>query len=576
MTFSSLRTSVNIANLKDYKRIVKVCAILAFLCSGGCGEDSEDLVVATVGSASITQSELRSFVETLPPAFRSKKLGQDARKDYLQTLLDRELMLLEGYSRGLDSARVVVTSVREKMQTRLQMLYRASEVIPQVRISQEDLEARFRREELERERLAWVIGVKTREEIDKPIKELAAGLPFEEVAVKYSIDIATVRNGGLLGFFNISMARRFGIPDSIFNALPQGEISGPLPAAHGVYIIRFTEDRKAAIEEHRESLVRMLEQEKIGEKEAEVAEVLAQKLDWRLDRDGLNLLLQKGRETVPSAVSLSSEEADVPLCRFDGGQVTVADYLEALNKVGGRRGLEDSATVAGVTERLFLKQKLFAEAARREGLVDEEELIQDEEKEKEELMLTVLRKAEVTDAVTIAEEEIRRFYDEHLDRFSLPDTFGICEVLVRDEQEAARVRKDVEEGADLSQIARKTSVRRGARKTGGIMEFTPLDHYLYPQLLAQIETAEEGQLVGPAAVKGGYSVFRLDKRRKGNTQPYAEARTQVRAFVQRGKEQERFEVFIEGLRSKYGSQTQVFEERLEIALPDEFLASLEN
>ena len=547
------------------------CACLVLVCSWGCGEEPGALVVAEVGSTRITQTDLRAFVENLPPNLRSEKQGQEAREDYLQTVIDRELMLQEAQIRGLDTA--VVRAREDRLRTRVLAVYRAREILSQIHIGEEEIEQRFIREGLNRERKAWGIATKTREDIETVVEELESGIPFEEVALKYSIDRSSAERGGELGFIGIYTARGMGIPDAIFHSLPVGEVSEPLPSPKGYSAVRFTAERPTDLNVYRESVVRILQREKIGEREEEVAEILARKFDWRLHRDGLRLLLQKGRGGAPASVVLSPEEAQTPLYLFDGGQVTLEDYLDALRKAGTHRGLEDSATVVAGVQHL-LRHVLFEEAARRAGIPEEETVVQWREAKRREWMLTALREAAVADAAAISEEEIRRYYDGHADLFRQQDTFWITEVLVATEDEALEVQAEIEAGADLADIARGRSLRPGGPESEGVFHLHPMDRYRYPELVPAVLAAGEDRVIGPVKVGGGYTVFRVDRRIEGAPLSYAEVRGQVEALVQRQKEQAQFEAFIQGLRRKYGDRIQVFEDRLAIALADEFLAGL--
>ncbi|MDE2705971.1 MAG: hypothetical protein OXI35_12955, partial [Gemmatimonadota bacterium] len=76
-----------------------------------CGTPTEDLVVARVGEVEIDAPQLLEFEERLHPDLRSKKTGADAYFDYLQTIIDKELMVLEAKKRGLDQR----TDFRRKM-----------------------------------------------------------------------------------------------------------------------------------------------------------------------------------------------------------------------------------------------------------------------------------------------------------------------------------------------------------------------------------------------------------------------------------------------------------------------------
>ena len=76
-----------------------------------CSTPTEDLVVARVGEVEIDAPQLLEFEERLHPDLRSKKTGADAYFDYLQTIIDKELMVLEAKKRGLDQR----TDFRRKM-----------------------------------------------------------------------------------------------------------------------------------------------------------------------------------------------------------------------------------------------------------------------------------------------------------------------------------------------------------------------------------------------------------------------------------------------------------------------------
>ena len=549
------------------------CILLILLGTWGCETDP---VVARVGSLQITQKDLRDFVTNLSPGLRSDKQGQEARKDYLQSAIDRELMWLEVRARGLDTATVVLGPLEREFRDRVGQLYLNRENLPPIHISEAEIQKRFIREGLdqERERRAWGIMTGTREEIERAMAELRSGTPFEEVAARYSITPQGVERGGDLGFINLKIARKMALPDTVFNTLPPGEISAPLPHSRGVFIIRFTEDRPVALEAHRTRIEKALKKEKLSEQRTERAEILAREFNWRMDQEGLELLLHKSRGAPLSAIDLSPEESQQPLCLFDGGQVTLEDYLDELKALGIRQGPENRAALVAAVERLLLQPVIFAAAARRAGIPEDEAVVEWQRNKRERAILMALQKAEVENFATVSEEEVTHYYETHTDLFHAEDIFRINEVLLETEEAALQVREEVEAGADFAAIAREQSLRPEARQTNGELHFHSRDKYRYPHLIPEILAAEVGQLVGPLPVMGGYSVFRLLQQDKGGRKPIEEVKTQIQGYIRRQKEQEGFQRFLNDLRQKYREQIQVFENTLSAALSDEFLATL--
>ena len=79
----------------DIGRYVAIWAVLALMAA--CGQNREQQAtqepVAQVGDVQITGEQLRRFALDVLPGLRPAKQGQAARQDYLQTLIDRQLML---------------------------------------------------------------------------------------------------------------------------------------------------------------------------------------------------------------------------------------------------------------------------------------------------------------------------------------------------------------------------------------------------------------------------------------------------------------------------------------------------
>ena len=98
--------------------VVRVCVVLIAL---GCAKDAEELenpVLAEVGDRRITASQLIDFEQRLPAQLKTKKSGLDGYRDYLQTIIDKEIFLQEAVKRGLDEVPEVAGKLqKEKSRT---------------------------------------------------------------------------------------------------------------------------------------------------------------------------------------------------------------------------------------------------------------------------------------------------------------------------------------------------------------------------------------------------------------------------------------------------------------------------
>ncbi len=543
-----------------------ICAVLSpGLC--GCG-GGQDTVVAEVGSARITLGELQQFVTDLPPGLRSKKQGMEARLDHLQTLVDRELMRMEIQAQRLDTVAAVMRPHRKKVRDRAIRLYRVQEGL---QVTEEEIQQRIAREGLDRvkEREAWGIMTETRADLDRAIRELEAGGPFEEVASKYSTT-PQAEDGGRLGFISARTAMEMGVPDTVFSAQPLGEVSKPLPHSNGFFVIRFSQERTIDPFRFRDRVKKLLHSEKTEELLAARTEILAREFDWQPNEEGLDLLLEKARGASAATLSLSPEEEETPLFRFDGGQVTIGDFLYELRSAGATGSLGSRARALSLAQQLVTRPSLLYEGAKRSGVMDDESIREWEREKRNQALLTALRKREVTDDIPVPEEEIRKYYEEHTDRFFEKDSYSLKEVLVAAEGEAAEVRREAQAGSDLAEIARARSLRPEVRAAAdGMLRLHMRDRVRFPRLAEAVKRAEMGQLVGPVQVYGGYSVFEVVDQAEGQLLPFEEVEPQIRGLLRRQYEQEGFRDFIEGLQVKYADQVRIHEDRLTGPWPEE-------
>ncbi|MDE2743266.1 MAG: peptidylprolyl isomerase, partial [Gemmatimonadota bacterium] len=185
-----------------------------------CIQDHEGTVVAIVGTEEITAEELRHFVRRLAPSLISDEAGQRAREEYLQTLVDREIALLEAYEKGLDQDPDVLKTLDEKRREYLFSLYRGREILPRIQVSEEEIRQFFDQQDMARERRTTAILVRTREQAQQIRAQLEAGSDFGELARKHSLDTWSALREGELGFVSRAAAERLlGIPVEVFDTL---------------------------------------------------------------------------------------------------------------------------------------------------------------------------------------------------------------------------------------------------------------------------------------------------------------------------------------------------------------------
>ena len=189
-------------------------------------------------------------------------------------------------------------------------------------------------------------------------------------------------------------------------------------------------------------------------------------------------------------------------------------------------------------------------------------------------LLETLRKTVVADMISISEEEVRHYYETHLEVFRQSEAIWCEELLLSTQEEALEIKSKIEQGSTFEQFVAK-SVREDALKRNGKFHFHLLSKSLYPVLTAAVFKAPQGELKGPLEVKGGYSVFRVLEREESRIQPLETARRQAKALLRHERENVALTDLLVELREKYASQTKIYPENLKAAVPDSLLATLQ-
>ena len=518
--------------------------------------------VARVDEVPISGESLRSFVEKLPPGLRNPEGGDAARRQYVQSLIDRQLILKEAIAHGLDTLRSVKRTVDEAVDARVIALYRARNITAQVQVPEEDVRRVFTEEGYHRERKLNAILVHTRAEIEAAVAALDAGQPFAEVARAHSLDKRSAEQGGELGVIGREAAPSLHIPAEVFNTLPLGELSAPLRAGRSWHIVRFTEDRDTPYERYRPLIEEQLFSERLAQVEAEHFESLRAAAGAVLDRDGLQLMLNAAqREDVALLDTCTAS-----LYTFADGQATVAAAYKALRRLNTQRSLKDSTRARTALDRLVLRPLLQRRAAREQDLYDDPDVKRLAKRSYQDALLNAVRERFAA-VEMLSDAEVWSYYDSHPDMFYHEESVEVEELLASSPAEAQWLSDQLAAGASFADLADR-SVRAQAVQSQAHFHFHPRDEKLYPRLVPAIYAAEPGQLVGPIRVRDGYSIFRVQGRNPGRVEPYEQVQRRARALLRRERENAAFTSFVQDLRQRYQSRVEIDEQALKAALPD--------
>jgi peptidyl-prolyl cis-trans isomerase C len=223
--------------------------------------------LARINDRVITLAEFEQEMEQLPPSLKALVVTDKGRREFLQKLIERELLLQEGVKKGFDKDEEILRKAEQFKQGLIIEALTEKLCAGKDEVSDKEVEAYYRGNKAqfflgERVRVRHIM-VKTLPEAQEIKDRLNRGEDFITLAKQYSI-WPTKQNGGDLGYITRGMVDK-SFEDAAFSLKRRGEVSGIVKTKLGFHIIRL-EDRQGphqlSLAEVREEIRKFLREKK--------------------------------------------------------------------------------------------------------------------------------------------------------------------------------------------------------------------------------------------------------------------------------------------------------------------------
>lgn len=278
------------------------------------------------------------------------------------------------------------------------------------------------------------------------------------------------------------------------------------------------------------------------------------------------------------------DEKSIPkiLAAINGDSITSEEFLEAFKDIETGLG-NDVKMGEGRLRELkkevldqLIERKIFLLEAHRTGIkVGEEEIRKtsegvkadyppdgfekmldekgmsyaDWEKEMmEDLMIMKLHEKIQETPLDISEEELRKYYNEHVQEFNKKDEVHVRQIVVATEEEATQIRQALLSGTDFSQLARERSLSPDREKGGDLGFFSK---GMMPKEFDIVFSLKIGEVSNAIKTPYGYHIFKVEGKKPARRLSYQEAKTQVRNIIIQEKKEVLFRLWVEDLKKKF-------------------------
>ncbi len=535
------------------RKRIALFAVAAGLLLIGCRSFDDALTVARVANLRITLGEFRDHFRRGKDPRSLQSVPMQSRRNHLERLVDARMKYLEALRLGLDqdssfAARFQETRDRVVMEEMMRenVLYR---VVPRRAIREwykysgvavrakhiliSTAGAEKPAELLAKGHRAWWI-----------YDQLRDGVPFDSLARRYSDDEADRKSGGnprwiRWGTYEPRICRKI-------LELEKGEFSKPLRTEKGYELFYVVEKREVPRQPFR--LVRYeilgqirnsrLYREKINQALEKFIEQVAkyygyEEDEWTWNHFSALMKIRKAMVLGGEATEDSDQFEVVPqksykytLCRWKGDSLTIGDVIEYVRKSNPRHQPDFTnektrrSWIQGIARRKFLTQYAY-----ERGYDRDPDVLEQLRNYKLRVLPTVLENRLVRQKVKFEEEEVRKYFEAHRERFKVPEARLVREILIGDYDLAEEVARRAKAGEDFIKLAKQFNERRSTKEKDGLLGW--IGEHAFGELGATAIKMHKGEIAGPISVGRKWSVIRIEDERPERLKSFQEAKTEA-------------------------------------------------
>jgi parvulin-like peptidyl-prolyl isomerase len=159
--------------------------------------------------------------------------------------------------------------------------------------------------------------------------------------------------------------------------------------------------------------------------------------------------------------------------------------------------------------------------------------------------------------ITVGDSELKRFYQQHRDRFALPEEYHLSQIIIQQRSsdglaealtKARRAMDDLKRGEKFEDVARQYSDGANAMQGGrlGLVR----QGELIPAIEAAVAHLVPGGISDIIESPEGIQIIRMDDRKPKQFRRYEDARREIQDMVYQQKSDEMYQSWLADLKNK--------------------------
>jgi hypothetical protein len=217
---------------------------------------------------------------------------------------------------------------------------------------------------------------------------------------------------------------------------------------------------------------------------------------------------------------MTPQEQNILLATYDGGKVTLKDWLEALCRFSppSRPNFTTPKDIESLLDRL-LRLPLFVTEAESQGFDKDENLLKQTRDYEDRVLLSEVRRIKTADVNEPTIEQMVTYFQNHKEEFGAPKTMKIDVIWCQDLDTAQKAKAEIDAGGEFEAVKQKYSLNQKMKA------FTtrPYNEGLFWD---ELWAAEPNDVLGPLKGYDGrdikWRIVKILEKKPGEIKEYSE------------------------------------------------------
>jgi len=143
--------------------------------------------------------------------------------------------------------------------------------------------------------------------------------------------------------------------------------------------------------------------------------------------------------------------------------------------------------------------------------------------------------------ITIADEEVRQYYDRNQAKYDYPAQVRASQILTYEEDVAQKALQEIRSGVDFAEVAKKCSESQDAANGGDLGFFAK--GVMPPEFDEVIFALKMGEVSEVVKTSYGYQIFKLTGQREAHKVSFEDAQEQIKTLLKKQKRMAAFDLW---------------------------------